>query len=84
MAGRVKVGFGSIHQFVVAGVMGYFRDVLHPLNAIHGQPLFHPENGGCLHGVCSPYGLPEKHEHISGRILDGLNESNINEEVWHS
>ena len=51
------------------------------VNTLSGKPPFHPENGGCLHGVCSPCGFPEKHEHISGRILDGLNESNVNEEV---
>ena len=35
--------------------------------------------------VCAGFtvraGLPEKYEHISGRILDGLNESNKNKEV---
>ena len=30
MAGRGARGFGSIHPFVVAGVMGYFLVVLHP------------------------------------------------------
>ena len=29
MAGRGAGGFGSIQQFVVAGVVGYFRVVLH-------------------------------------------------------
>ena len=52
-----------------------------PVNSDSAKPPFHPEKGGCLHGVCSLCGFPEKHEHISGRILDGLNESNVNEEV---
>jgi hypothetical protein len=30
MTGRGAGGFGSIHQFVLDGVMGYFRVVLHP------------------------------------------------------
>jgi hypothetical protein len=30
MAGRDAGGFGSIHQFVLDDVMGYFRVVLHP------------------------------------------------------
>src|SRR3990172_9819537 len=30
MAGRSAGGFGSIHQFVPDGVMGYSRVVLHP------------------------------------------------------
>jgi hypothetical protein len=30
MSGRVAGEFGSIPPFVVAGVMGYFRVVLHP------------------------------------------------------
>jgi len=24
---------------------------------VSGKPPFHPENGGCLHGVCSPCGF---------------------------
>ena len=57
MAGKCAGGFGSIHQYVLDNVMGYFRDVLHPLNIIHGQPLFHPQYAGCLHGVCGPCGV---------------------------
>jgi hypothetical protein len=50
-------------------------------NSVSAKLLFHPENDGCLHEVCGPFGFPEKHENIPGRILDGLNESNVNEEV---
>ena len=57
MAGRDAGGFGSIHKFGLDGVMGYFGVVLHPLNTIHGQPLFHTEKDSCLHGVCSRCGL---------------------------
>ena len=48
---------------------------------VSAKPTLHPLNARCLHGVCSPYGFPEKHQHTSGRILDGLNEYNVNEEV---
>ena len=45
------------------------------------DPPLPPKIGGCLRGVCSPCGYPEKHDHIPGRILDRLNESNANERV---
>jgi len=45
------------------------------------ETSLYPENGRCLNGVCSPCGFPEIQEHIPGRILDDLNESNGNEEV---
>jgi len=44
-------------------------------------PLFTPKKAVVCTGFTVRAGLPEKDENISGRILDGLNESKDDQEV---
>jgi len=53
-----------------------------PASSTYPENLFIcPDSGPCLHGDCSPCDFPEKHQHISGRTLDGENASNEKAEV---
>jgi hypothetical protein len=82
MAGKRAGGFGSTDQFVLDGVIGYFRVVLHPLKTIHGQPLFHTEKAGCLHGVCSLCGLLVKFPSSCWSSFRGQDQSTESATRW--